>query len=110
MCYNHVMGKDYATWGLAATDTGIALRVRVQPRASRNAVLGPYNGATRIALIAPPVEGAANAALLAYLAELFGVSKRSVTLVRGQTARAKLVQVDGASLDQAFDLLQGSVR
>lgn len=103
------MGKDYATWGLAATNTGIALHVRVQPRASRNAVLGPHAGATRIALIAPPVEGAANAALLTYLAEMFGVGKRSVTLVRGHTARAKLVRVDGISLAQALGSLHASL-
>ena len=100
------MGKDYAAWGLAATGMGTELRVRVQPRASRNAILGPYDGATRIALTAPPVEGAANAALLAYLAEIFGVSKRSVTLMRGQTARSKLVQVAGVSMEQALGVLQ----
>lgn len=104
------MGKDYATWGLATTETGIELRVRVQPRASRNAILGPHDGATRIALTAPPVEGAANAALLTYLAEMFGVSKRSVTLVRGQTARAKMVRVDGVDIEQALDVLQASLQ
>ncbi len=104
------MGKDYAAWGLAATDTGIALRVRVQPRASRNAVLGPHDGATRITLIAPPVEGAANAALLIYLAAMFGVSKRRVTLVSGQASRTKLMRVDGIGIDQALDVLQASLK
>ncbi len=104
------MSKDCAAWGLAATDSGIELLVRVQPRASRNAVLGSHDGATRIALTAPPVEGAANAALLTYLAALFAVSKRSVTLVRGQTARTKLVRVEGIGIDQALTLLEAAVR
>jgi uncharacterized protein len=102
------LSKDYAAWGLAATITGIELRVRVQPRASRNAVIGPHDGMTRIALTAPPVEGAANAALLAYLADLFAVSKRSITLVRGQTARAKLVRVEGIGIDQAHNVLEAA--
>ncbi len=102
------MSEDYVAWGISATATGVELRVRAVPRARRNAVLGPHDGATRIALTAPPVEGAANAALLAYLAALFDLPKRSVTLVSGQTARAKLVRVEGISVERVLAALLGS--
>ena len=100
------MSNDYANWGLSTTTTGIELRVRATPRASRNAILGPHAGATRIALTAPPVEGAANAALLIYLADLFDIPKRSVSLISGQSSRTKLVCIEGITIDKAFALLQ----
>lgn len=100
------MSNDYANWGLSATATSIELRVRATPRASRNAILGPHDGATRIALTAPPVEGAANAALLIYLADLFDVPKRSLTLISGQSSRTKLVRIEGITIDEAFARLQ----
>lgn len=68
--------------------------IRVTPRASR-AALALEGGELRARLPAPPVEGAANAALLALLAERLGVPKRAITLVRGATARHKLVAITG---------------
>ena len=69
--------------------------VRVQPRAARSAVEGVHDGALRVRLTAPPVEGAANEALIELLAERLEVPKRAVTIVSGATARTKLVQVHG---------------
>jgi uncharacterized protein (TIGR00251 family) len=100
------MSNDYAAWGLTATATGSELRVRVVPRASRNAILGPHDGATRLALTAPPVEGAANAALLTYLADLLCLPKRNVTLISGQSSRSKLVRIEGITIDKALAILQ----
>lgn len=57
--------------------------VRVAPRASREAIVGEHDGALKVALTAPPVDGAANAALVALIAGALGVPKRAVTLVRG---------------------------
>ena len=77
---------------------GAALRfaVRVQPRAARSEVLGLHGDALKVRLAAPPVDGAANDALVALLAEALGVPRRAVRVVTGATARAKLVEVEGA--------------
>ena len=69
--------------------------VRVVPRTSRDAVVGEHDGALKIALTAPPIEGEANAALLALLAKKLGVAKRDVVLLRGQASRAKRIEVRG---------------
>ncbi len=71
--------------------------IKVLPRSSRNQVLGLRDGAVAIKLQAPPVEGAANAALIRYLASLLGVAKRDVCLLRGDASRQKLISVAGFS-------------
>lgn len=76
-------------------DDGLQLAVRVTPRSSRD-VFGPGTAehfAARLA--APPVEGAANAALIALVAKTFGVSKRQVVLVAGDTGRLKRLHITG---------------
>jgi len=79
---------------------GVTLAVRVTPRAHKNKIVGITGGALSVKLAAPPVEGAANAALCAFLAEQLGVHKSAVTLVAGQTSRHKLVRVDGVTADE----------
>jgi uncharacterized protein len=75
---------------------GIEIAVRVTPRSSRTELTaGPGYVAAR--LNAPPVEGAANAALIALVAERFGVPKRSVTLIAGDKARLKRLAIAGDS-------------
>jgi uncharacterized protein (TIGR00251 family) len=71
----------------------LVLTLHVQPGARRTAVAGVHGGALRIRLAAPPVEGKANAALLRYLAEAFGVPQRAVALVRGAASRHKTVRI-----------------
>lgn len=83
----------------------VHLNVRVQPRSSRNALRRDAQGHIKIALTAPPVDGEANAALRAFLAERLGVSKSAVTIVRGQTSREKMVTISGVSQSQVDRLL-----
>lgn len=71
----------------------LILRVQVQPRASRDEFAGLHAGALKIRLTSPPVDGKANAALIAFLAEAFGVAKRQVTLLKGETGRAKQLRI-----------------
>jgi len=71
----------------------LLLNLHVQPGARRTEVAGVHGDALKIRLAAPPVEGKANAALLRYLAEAFGVPQRAVTLVRGETSRQKTVRI-----------------
>ena len=70
------------------------LALHVQPGARRTAVAGRHGAALKIRLAAPPVEGRANAALRAFLADAFGVPLRNVVLVRGETARDKVVRIE----------------
>lgn len=80
-------------------DKGIRLAVRLQPRSSKNEVCGLYGEGTesrlKLKLTAPPVEGAANAACQAYLAELFQVAKSEVRLVGGEKSKDKLWDIAG---------------
>lgn len=87
-------------------DGYVLLHVRVQPKASRNAVLAESGGRIRIALTAPPVEGEANQALCAFLAKQLGLPKRAVSLVAGQKSREKTVRLEGVDAAQALQRLQ----
>ncbi len=75
--------------------------VRVVPRASRTEVAGLHDGALRVALTSPPVDGAANAALVAFLAKTLGVPKRAVSIVHGETGRQKRIAVSGVNAASA---------
>ena len=75
---------------------GVRFAVRVTPRASRNETTGwGPDGALKVRLTAAPVEGEANAALVAWLARLAGVRKGAVRLVRGASGRGKVVEIEG---------------
>ena len=82
---------------LRADGSDVLLRVRVQPRASREAVVGEVEGRLRVALTAPPVEGAANEALRRFLAGRLGVARGRVTLEAGEKSREKTVRIAGLS-------------
>lgn len=84
------------------TSSGVVLRVLVAPRSSSNKVLGLHDGMVKIALTAPPVEGAANKALVAFLAKVLDVSKSSVMIVAGETSRKKTLSVEGIEPDEAI--------
>lgn len=74
-----------------AGDSGIRFAVYVQPRASRNEVTGVHDGALRVRLKAPPVEGAANRMCLKFLGKLLDVPKSSLEITAGQASRRKRV-------------------
>ncbi len=74
-----------------------AVQIKVTPRSSRDQVLGEHDGAIAIKLKAPPVDGQANAALIAFIAKKLGISRSLVTLIRGQTCRSKSIEVEGWS-------------
>lgn len=76
---------------------GIRFQVRVQPRSSRNEIVGEQQGALKVKLTAPPLEGEANRALIAFLAEVLGVAKKDISLLKGQSSRTKLVEVCGVT-------------
>jgi uncharacterized protein (TIGR00251 family) len=79
--------------------------VHVTPRASRSAVTGIHDGRLKVQLDAPPVDGAANQALIALFAKLLKVRKRDVVLVRGEASRLKTLAITGTSEDALRALL-----
>lgn len=79
--------------------------VHVVPRSSRTEVAGPYGDAIRIRLAASPVDGAANAELVRFLAERLGVAQRAVEIAAGALGRRKTVKVTGLSPDQVRRIL-----
>lgn len=76
---------------------GVRFGVLVAPRASRESVLGVHDGALKVALTAPPVDGAANEALIAFVARALGVAKRDVRITAGQSSRRKRLEVSGVA-------------
>jgi len=85
---------------ISPTATGVRLRLRIQPRASREEIAGVAGDAIRIRLTAPPVDGTANEALVRFLAVLLHVPRSAVELVSGRTRRTKLVAVTGVSVEE----------
>ena len=77
----------------------VTIEIRVIPRASRTRVDGERAGAILIRLAAPPVDGAANDALIAFLAETLDLPRRNITLVAGASSRNKRVKIDGLDVD-----------
>ena len=84
---------------------GVTLAVRAQPGAKKTAIVGVYGegdaAQLKIAVQAPPVEGRANEALIAFLAEVFEIPKRSVELVSGELSRSKVFLLRGVRLQYA---------
>ncbi len=80
-------------------DGEATIPVRVIPRAKRTQVGGERNGRLLVRVAAPPVDGKANAAVIAALATALGVPKRDVAIVRGESSRDKVVRVTGMAAD-----------
>ena len=76
---------------------GISLAVRVQPRASRSGVAGEVDGALKLRLAAPPVDGEANEELVRLLAKLFALPRANISLLAGATSKNKIVLLAGAT-------------
>ena len=90
---------------IASTPEGVAIAVRVIPRAGRSGLAGTRGGALLVRLQAPPVEGAANEELIEVLARALQVPKRAVTIVAGDRARQKRVRVAGIDAATAAERL-----
>lgn len=78
-------------------DRGITFVVRIVPRASSTAVAGDYEGALRIRIAAPPVEGAANRELIRFLAKELKVPQNAVEIVSGASAKKKIIRLKGVT-------------
>lgn len=108
------LSNHEGSFPFAVIPTGVRLAVRVSPRAARDAVEGVAADADgkpllKIRLTAPPVDGEANAALIAFLAKALGMKKAQIVLHSGQTGRTKILHLsgDGAALLHKLTLLCG---
>ena len=79
------------------TPNGVRIDLRVSPRASKNAIAGVRENALVVRVTAPPVDGAANDAVVHVLSKALDVPKRDVTIVRGETGRSKIAAIAGVS-------------
>lgn len=88
-------------------DGAVVFEVRVVPNASRNGITGEHDGALRVRIATPPVEGAANEALRRYLARAFKVAGRNVEIISGRNSKNKSVRVYGSSREVLESLSKG---
>jgi len=89
------------SWRRQETDGAVVLDIHVIPRASRTMPDGVHDGALKVRLHAPPVDGQANQALIEWLAECLGIAKRDISLLRGATARRKQLRISAAGAQRA---------
>jgi hypothetical protein len=88
----------------------VTIPIRAVPRAARDALDGVAEGALRVRLTAPPVEGAANKALVAFLAGVLGVPRHDIDIAAGEHGRRKLVRVRGLTADAVRQRLVAASR
>lgn len=86
------------------SDTNL-LRLRAYPNASRSEVTGFTDGVLQVRVAAPPVKGKANRELTAFLSQALGISKSSLTIVKGHTSRNKVIAVNGLSQEDIINRL-----
>ena len=83
------MGGSWYRW----EGRDLILRLRIQPRAAHDEIVGPFGDALKIRLTAPPVDGKANEQLRKFLSAQCGVAKSQVTVISGDTSREKRVRI-----------------
>lgn len=82
------------------TSSGVSFEVRLQPRAKKTAIIGELDGALKLGVTDPPIEGRANEALIRFIAELLKVARSSVTIAAGASSRNKVIRVEGVTAEQ----------
>ncbi|MBS1969910.1 MAG: YggU family protein [Bdellovibrionales bacterium] len=85
---------------ITKTDRGVKLTLFIQPKASKNEIIGPHNGALKVKITAPPVDGKANAELVEFLSEILEIPKRQIEILKGETGRNKTVEITGLTAEE----------
>lgn len=86
---------------IKAAENGVTISLRVQPRAPRTKLDGVHDGALRLRVSAPPVDGAANAVIIDFLSKQLNVRKSDIEIIQGESSRQKVVFVAGIDTDWA---------
>jgi uncharacterized protein (TIGR00251 family) len=92
---------------ITETSDGIIFEVRITTRAASAAIAGEYEGAVKVRVSSPPVDGAANAELIRLISKKLGVAKSAVVILSGETSRTKRLRVTGAKAQTLRDVLTG---
>ena len=92
------------------TDAGVVLPVKAQPSSKNNCISGVHDGMLKISITAAPDKGKANLAIIRFLAKILGVSKTNIDLVKGDTSRKKLFQINGVTEKEVLDMLNDYLR
>lgn len=92
---------------LTERDGGVTLMVRVIPRASKTEIVGEYDGAVKVRLSSPPVDGAANEELIKLFAKRLKVARSDVEILSGQTSKTKQIRINGVTAAELRDLAAG---
>ncbi len=85
-------------------DGNLIFNVRVLPKSSKSEIVGEHDGALKIKIKSPPIDGAANAELIKVLAKFFDVPKSAVEILRGQTSKTKQIKIEGITAANLPDL------
>jgi uncharacterized protein len=101
-------GGPPMSW-LSDTPDGAVLNLRIIPRAAKNAIQGEYGDALKIRLCAPPVEGAANTALIKFLSKAADVPRSRIQILSGASGRNKRVLLSGCSSSSIQSKLEPSL-
>ena len=80
--------------------------VRVVPRASKSKIVGEHEGALKVRIASPPVDGAANAELVKLLGKTFGVSRSEIEVISGETSKRKRIKITNAATEKVAAVLQ----
>ena len=84
----------------------ILLKIYLQPKASKNEIVGPYRDGIKVKVTAPPIEGKANEALIRFLAQEIGISPSSIEIVKGHHSREKTLKISGTPDQELMKKLQ----
>jgi uncharacterized protein (TIGR00251 family) len=93
--------------GLQVSETGggLTVRLHVLPMAKHGELAGLHNGALKVKVMAPPVENAANRAVIDFFSELLGISKSNLKILAGNKSREKVLQIKGLSIVDFMNLI-----
>ena len=89
---------------------GTVVSLYIQPRASKNEIIGEQNGALKVRLTSPPVEGAANKLCCEFIAKLCGVAKRDIMILAGDKSRHKRLLISGLRPEEVQTALDGAIK
>lgn len=84
---------------------GVILPVWIQPRASKDEIVGEYNGALKIKLTSPPVEGGANRRCIEFLSKRFKIAKSHLEIIKGEKSKDKLIKIIGLKREDVLKIL-----
>jgi len=84
--------------GIQKTGNGVIFKIKVQPGAAKNEIVGVQGDALKVKINAPPVKGKANKALISFLADKLGVKKSEVEIISGHTSKIKKIKVVGEAM------------